>query len=138
MSEIKSFRDEFGFLSNFYSVKIEFEGETYQNAEAAFQATKTMDSLERKKFEKLTGKEAKKLGKKVKLRNDWETVKEEKMYKILKVKFENPELRRLLLATGNQVIAEHNYWGDTEWGVCNGAGQNKLGNLLMLVRENLK
>ena len=56
----------------------------------------------------------------------------------LRKKFADPELRNLLLATGDEELIEGNYWGDTYWGVCNGVGQNKLGKLLMQVREEIK
>ena len=56
----------------------------------------------------------------------------------LRIKFKNPELRSLLLATGNEELVEGNWWRDTYWGVCEGVGQNKLGKLLMQVREEVK
>ena len=136
---INRFRGEYSFLSQMSQSRIEFEDGVYQSAEAAFQATKTMDLVERKKFEKMTSTEAKKAGRKLKLRKDWEEVKEQKMYKILKAKFEqNPALLKKLLATGETELVEENYHGDKEWGVYEGVGQNKSGRLLMLVRENLK
>ena len=54
----------------------------------------------------------------------------------LKLKFEqNPKLLEVLLATGNRKIVEHtktnNYWGDGG----DGSGKNRLGVLLMEVRE---
>jgi predicted NAD-dependent protein-ADP-ribosyltransferase YbiA (DUF1768 family) len=57
------------------------------------------------------------------------------MLNLLRQKFQNPELREKLLCTGKLELIEGNYWGDTYWGVCRGVGENRLGKLLMLVRE---
>ena len=43
----------------------------------------------------------------------------------------------LLLATGDAKIVEGNTWGDVFWGVCNGVGENHLGEILMKVRQDL-
>ena len=52
----------------------------------------------------------------------------------------NPELKRLLLATGDAVLIEGNTWGDRFWGVDKrtGKGENHLGLILMDIREELK
>jgi len=50
-------------------------------------------------------------------------------------KFFDADLRAKLLATGNEELIEGNTWGDTFWGVCDGKGLNKLGQLLMVVRQ---
>lgn len=51
---------------------------------------------------------------------------------------QNPELRNRLIDTGNKILIEGNTWGDTYWGMCNGNGLNKLGEILMIVREKMK
>ena len=73
------------------------------------------------------------------LRSDWEEVKDEVMLQALRMKFsQNPEIVRELLATGDANIIEHMrndaYWADGG----DGTGKNKLGLLLMQVREELK
>ena len=73
------------------------------------------------------------------LRPDWEEVKDEVMLQALRMKFsQNPEITRELLATGDAIIIEHtrndDYWADGG----DGSGKNKLGILLMQVREELK
>ena len=73
------------------------------------------------------------------LRPDWEEVKDEVMHQALRMKFsQNPDIAKELLATGDAIIIEHTrndaYWADG--GV--GSGKNKLGLLLMQVREELK
>ena len=60
------------------------------------------------------------------------------MYDVVKAKFSIKHLKEMLLATGNEELIEGNLWNDTYWGVCNGKGQNKLGKILMRVREELR
>ena len=79
--------------------------------------------------------EAKRMGRQVTLRKDWEDVKISVMEKGLRMKFAIPELRDKLLATGEEELVEGNWWGDTCWGVCKGVGANNLGKLLMKIRE---
>jgi len=135
---IDSFRGEHDYLSNFYSCPVEYDGLTYQNTEAAFQAAKCVDRNEREKFVSLSPGQAKKLGRKVDLREDWETVKIDVMRDVLKSKFSlNSELREKLIATGDVELIEGNHWNDRFWGVCRGKGQNHLGKLLMELREIL-
>lgn len=133
------FRGKFSFLSNHYERPVEFEGLVYQNNESAFQAMKCKNENDRKKFIKLSGKDAKTQGRKVKLREDWEEVKEDYMYRISLAKFtQHKDLRELLLQTGNTHLEEGNFWGDTFWGTVCGEGENKLGKILMRVREELR
>ena len=139
MSEvIDRFRGEFDWLSNFFLCQVEFEGINFSNVEAAFQAAKCLDMKERERFFGLSGGQAKRLGKRVELRPDWEDVKIDIMRQVLKSKFnQNPELREKLIATGDAELIEGNNWGDTFYGVCRGVGQNHLGKLLMEVRAEL-
>ena len=70
---------------------------------------------------------------------DWDAVKTTYMYEIVKAKFmQNAELRIKLLETGNEHLEEGNTWGDRIWGTVNGVGQNRLGKILMRVREELR
>ena len=94
---------------------------------------------QRKNFLGLDPSSAKRKGRRVKLRNDWEEVKDQIMYEIVLNKFsQNEELRKKLIATGDEYLEEGNTWYDTYWGVCNGKGKNKLGKILMQVREELR
>ena len=94
---ITSFRGEYGFLSNMYSVPVEWDGRTYQNSEAAFQSAKTLDPGERDAFCGLNGVAAKRQGRKVLLRRDWEDVKDGIMEEVVRAKFtQNPDLARKL------------------------------------------
>ena len=72
------------------------------------------------------------------LRKNWESVKEQVMRKALRAKFEqHAELRALLLTTAPAKLVEHTendaYWGDGG----HGKGKNRLGYLLMELREQL-
>lgn len=134
---IDSFTGEYRFLSNFYPCKVVFDSITYDSVEHAYQAPKTLDLARRELIrDASTPGVAKRLGSKVKLRDDWEVVKCRIMYDLLKQKFRDPELRRKLLATGAHKLVEGNTWGDTYWGKCNGVGKNYLGKLLMYIRYN--
>ena len=136
---IDSFRDEYFFLSNFYEASVTYEGITYPHNEAAFQAMKVLDDAERMRFVSMTPDQAKYHGRRVKLRYDWESVKFDVMLGICRAKFtQNPELAKLLIATGDEELVEGNTWHDTTWGVYNGKGKNYLGKILMLIRDELK
>lgn len=137
---ILSFRDEYFFLSNFYPVEIKLDGIVYPNAETAFQAQKTLDVEERRKFSMLKNPvQAKRLGRKVKLRDDWEEVKLDIMTEVVSQKFlQHPHLIEMLLQTGDEELVEGNKWGDRFWGVCKGKGENHLGKILMKIRDAYK
>lgn len=137
--KIDSFRGKYFFLSNFYLTEVDFDGFTFQNNEAAFQAMKTLDRGKRAEFTRLDPSSAKRKGRQVRLRKDWEEVKDQLMYEICLSKFnQNEDLKRKLLQTKGIELIEGNDWGDTYWGVCRGRGQNKLGKILMRVREELE
>ncbi len=134
---ITEFRGEYAFLSNFYEAEIYCWGFKYRNAEAAFQAMK--NPLRAAMFEGVDGKTAKKLGRTVELRKDWDELKENYMFTVCLAKFtQNYELGERLLATCDKLLIEGNTWGDTEWGICDGVGKNLLGKILMRVRDIIK
>lgn len=138
---INQFRGEYFFLSNFFESPIIYKGISYKNNEAAFQAQKVNSPGEQSEFSNLTPADAKRKGRRVKLRKDvdWDAVKTTYMYEIVKAKFmQNAELRIKLLETGNEHLEEGNTWGDRIWGTVNGVGQNRLGKILMRVREELR
>jgi len=140
MNIINSFIGPYRFLSNFYMVPIEIGSVEYPSSEHAYQAAKTTDKKMRKKIaQQPTAWEAKALGQKVVIREDWEKRKVETMYRILRAKFkQNEYVRELLLATGDVELVEGNIWGDTFWGICEGKGENHLGKLLMRIRGELR
>lgn len=134
---IDNFKGKHYYLSNFHSSKVEYEGLTYQNAEAAFQAQK--DPSRKMEFINLPPNKAKSLGRRVSLRPDWEDEKVVIMYHVVRNKFmQNKNLQHKLLETGEQELIEGNTWNDTFWGVCNGKGTNQLGKILMLIRSDIR
>lgn len=135
---INDFHGKNFFLSNFYRHKVVYNGLEFDNNEAAFQAQKTLDSKIQEDFIHLLPDEAKSLGRSVKLRNDWEQVKDTIMEEIVRAKFNDPYMKKLLLATGDEELIEGNWWKDRYWGVCNGTGKNKLGKILMKIRKEIK
>ena len=139
MNKISLFKGKYYFLSNFFIVNVPYNGLVFTNSEAAFQSAKCINYEDRKKFIDLNPSDAKKIGRKVSLRYDWEKVKYQIMHDVVYNKFYyNKDLTKLLLDTGNTYLEEDNTWHDTEWGVCNGIGKNYLGKILMQVREELK
>lgn len=138
-NSIRSFRDNYYFLSNFYPAPVTYQGLTYENNEAAFQAQKVLNKEIRRTFCNMTASEAKKEGRKVVLRKDWEDIKVDIMRELVYEKFsQNHDLREQLLATGDAYLEEGNTWGDKTWGTVNGKGANLLGQILMNVREELQ
>lgn len=134
---IGRFRGRYKFLSNFYPCSVEYDGSVYPSLENAYQAAKTKDPELRKQFLTISASEAKKLGRRLTLEQDWEKRKEAVMLILLRRKFKNLHLASLLLETGDQELIEGNTWDDTFWGVCGGVGENRLGQLLMLVRTEV-
>lgn len=136
---INEFRGQYFFLSNFYEAPVTWEGITYKNNEAAFQSAKVLNKSEREEFSVLDPSSAKKKGRHVQLRDDWDIIKYDIMFGICFAKFsQNEDLKIRLLETGNQYLEEGNTWGDKIWGTVNGEGENWLGKILMRVREELK
>lgn len=138
-NRINSFRGDFFFLSNFYEAPVCYDGITYQNNEAAFQAQKCADPADRERFADMNPTKARKEGRSVRLRKDWEQVKITIMDEIVRAKFEqNPDLAEKLLETGDAYLEEGNTWGDRTWGTVNGTGANHLGRILMEVRKEIE
>lgn len=87
----------------------------------------------------MDGGQAKKLGRQVTLRPDWEQIKDSVMEEVIHWKFKcNKDLAEALINTGDAILIEGNTWNDRYWGVCRGTGQNKLGKILMKERDRLR
>lgn len=143
---IDSFTRDYFFLSNFYNVYLEYEGIIYCSTEAAFQAAKSLDISEKMCIARMSPSDAKRAGRKIQLRPDWEEIKDKVMYDVCYEKFTNNDalhLKERLLETGKEELIEGNTWHDNYWGNCtcekckNIAGQNKLGKILMEIRKEL-
>jgi len=129
------FRGQYNFLSNFYPCAVHDDyGLQYSCVEAAFQASKVIGIEERMKFTFMDGSSAREMGRKVKLRDDWELVKVPIMDRLLQEKFSNTVLRELLMGVTDEIV-EDNTWSDTFWGRCNGKGENILGKLITNIRD---
>ena len=141
---ISSFRGKHRFLSNFYQYPFEYDGLTYYNAEAAFQAQKC-DPADRIRYTRIkTPMVAKRMGRHEPRPADWDSRSFDIMTAVLRQKFAVPELAQLLLATGDAYLEEGNRWHDNRWGNCtcdecrSVEGQNWLGQILMGIRDELR
>lgn len=127
---ILEFQGENRFLSNFW---IEPDG---THVEGEYQARKCARLSDVERFYRLSPGQAKRLGRTVDMRPDWEDCKVEIMRALVRQKFmDHPSLLAKLVATGDQELVEGNKWGDHIWGVCAGRGANHLGKILMWVRN---
>jgi hypothetical protein len=137
-SKSESYRE----FSNFAPFPIEIDGAIWPSVEHYYQAQKFADLALQEKIR--TAKKpviAKSLAAKYRqrARADWNEAKAAVMERAVRAKFAQHEaLRALLLATGEEPLAEaapnEYYWGVGE----DGTGQNKLGLLLMHLRAELR
>lgn len=134
-AKVQSLSGYYRFLSNFWPCRVTYEGLAFANVEAAYHAAKCADPADRAQFAALSAPASKKLGATIAMRADWDAIKRDVMAGLLRQKFADPSLRRLLRQTGACEIVEGNTWDDRFWGVCNGSGENNLGRLLMQVRR---
>lgn len=144
MTTIKFYRvkDPYGEFSNFFPAPILIASMVWPTVEHYFQASKFDDyRVQDRILEMKSPMDAAREGrnKANKPNENWETVKDNVMYKALSAKFlQHPELKQVLLNTGNDLIIEHTsndyYWADGG----DGTGKNMLGILLMRVREHIR
>lgn len=133
---IRGFFGEFGFLSNFHPTMVFVDGVVYNSSEAAYMGQKTTNRDDQFKLSVMSAAEAKKFGKIIQLREDWEAYKVLAMTKCVMAKFlQSEELRAKLRSTGNKYLEETNNWGDQFWGKTSSGGCNMLGHILMYVRS---
>lgn len=140
MEKIIEFQGENRWLSNFWKVPIRYGGRLYPCVENAYQAAKCENDYDRDQFTGITPGQAKRLGRTVTIRSDWESRKLQVMETLLRLKFQHPTMGFRLVQTGNAQIEEGNHWGDTFWGIDlrTGQGENNLGKLIMKIRQDLK
>jgi len=137
---IDSFFGEYRFLSNFYPAKfIDEDRMGWTTVEHYYQAMKTEDEGWRKKIRECEKPgQAKRMGNKAPLRENWDYIKCNVMWEGLFYKFsQNEDIRDKLLDTEDSILIEGNKWGDTYWGQVDGQGTNMLGVLLMILREEI-
>jgi ribA/ribD-fused uncharacterized protein len=160
--EIRFFRRDremFGFLSNFCEAPIEIDGETWRSTEYYYQAQKSFDPDYRAAVRKAEAPgHVKRLasypapdrpaslrrqswfeGRTELIRPDWQEAKFAIMERAVYAKFtQNADLKAALLATGDARIVEDSE-SDSYWGIGpDGNGENRLGKLLMRLREELR
>jgi len=134
--------ENYGAFSNFSRHGVELDGEWWPTTEHYFQAQKFKNEEHRKKIQTApTPRLAADWGRsrEMPLRQDWEEIKDEVMYKAVLRKFQtHSDLKEMLLATGEEEIIENApedyYWGCGK----DGSGKNKLGQILMSVRKQLR
>lgn len=141
MSAITRFRGEFFFLSNFYPIDFTVDGKLYKSAEHAYQAKKCANPIDAERIRNApTPSIARSMGRRVLMRPDWDQIKYTEMLGILILKFEKPSLKIKLHRTHDRLIEHENRWHDTYWGICmcdehNECGINRLGLILMTIRD---
>ena len=122
-------------LSNFCHSPITLDGKKWQTVEAYYQAQKTLNPDDREKIRLAsTPAEAKKIGKIVSIVHNWTQMKDEVMLRALREKFAHEPFKSNLMDTGDALL-EENSPTDVYWGRL---GKNRLGELLMKVREELR
>lgn len=123
-------------FSNFMPCNILLRDVIWPSVENYYQAMKTTDIYKQEEIRRMTPAESKRAGRKVKVRADWENIKTEIMNSALQAKFALPHWKEKLLSESG-VIVEWNNWGDRIWGATlDGMGENRLGILLMEIRDN--
>ena len=131
----------FSELSNFAPGPFEVDGVRWPTVEHYFQAQKFNDPDYRERIRLAHSPlEARTLGqtRKVPIRSDWESVKEVVMKQGLRLKFQNPQLRSLLLSTKARILIEDSPY-DRYWGAGpDRKGKNRLGILLMEIRDEIR
>lgn len=133
---IDRFINQYEFLSNFYPLP-------HPTLEHHFQSSKTLDPKQKGEImAAYSPNEAKRLGRAVKLRPDWEQIKNKVMEDLVRWKFQDPVLANKLLLTGSEDLMEGNYHGDAIWGCVKQGdvwvGENRLGKILMKVRLEVR
>lgn len=133
----------YGWLSNFAHYPIWVDGQEWPTNEHYYQAAKFTDDPEWREVIRLQPRpyDAWRMGRSPQhvVRGDWAAVKDEVMLRAVRAKFLQHEgLGRQLLETGTELLVEHSpgdsYWGDAG----DGSGQNRLGQILMQVRDELR
>jgi ribA/ribD-fused uncharacterized protein len=133
---------EYGCFSNFSRHAVFLKGKRWPTSEHFFQAQKFAGTEHEQAVRRCkTPRAAADMGRsrKLPLRRDWESVKDQVMLEAVRAKFtQHEDLKALLLGTGNALLVEHTvndrYWGDGG----DGSGRNMLGQILMRVREELR
>jgi len=140
---INIFKGQYEFLSNFYPYSFNYMGYYCKTSEHIYQALKTNEEAERLiVLNAKTPGNAKRLGQTLTIVDNWNEIRQDVMYDILKAKFQG-ELKQKLLDTGTKELIEGNLHHDNYWGdcICHRCqyinGKNNLGKLLMKLRKEI-
>jgi hypothetical protein len=134
-------RNPNGEFSNFFGAPFVLDGETWPTVEHYFVAQKAPDDAEFQAEVRATTSpgRVKQLGRTVKIRDGWDDIKYDLMFKAVRAKFEqNAALRANLLATEDRPLHENckdPWWGG---GPNFKGGRDWLGQILMDVRDLLR
>ena len=135
-------KDPYGFMGNFFKARFFVYGRWWSFVEAPYQAQKTFVQEEQDAiWAVVKANDSRLLGQKVTMRPDWDQVKRQVMKECVLAKFlQHPDLRKQLMATGDEeLIEDTTTTNDTYWGCgTNGDGQNNLGKILMEIRDLLR
>ncbi len=131
----------YGCFSNFSRHPVELEGRVWLTVEHYFQAAKFTDPADVESVAHAsTPFAAAQLGRERhrSLRSDWVSARDAAMLKALRAKFaQHPSIASVLASTAGSRLIEHtandHYWADGG----DGSGQNRLGELLVIVRSEL-
>ena len=150
----------YGILSNYYPINIIIDNKQWNSTESYYQSEKFTDEWYKEQIRLTkTPHQSKMLGtmsvshyswadnvnkiiniaieKNIKIRSDWDDIKDEIMEKALNIKFKHMYPQKVLLLTKNKPICENSPY-DYYWGIGkNGTGKNKLGKLLMNIRSEI-
>jgi ribA/ribD-fused uncharacterized protein len=139
-NKVLGFFENHRFLSNFHLCQVVWNEIEFPSSEHAYQAAKSPLEYVQKEISILkTPSEAKKIGDKISIHSNWDYMKYDVMYNILKDKFtRNLDIQTFLLDTGEMYLEETNWWKDRYWGVYCGIGDNNLGKVLMSIREEIR
>ena len=131
-------------LSNFSPFGFEEGGVRWPTVEHYFQAQKFAEpehAAYRERIRRVSSpKQAKSLGRTraIPIRADWDSARDQVMLAALRMKFADPTMRTILLETGLRQLVEasptDSYWGRGR----SGNGTNRLGQLMMQVRAELR
>ena len=142
MEDILTFTTpEHRWLSNMTYVDIVYDEINYPSTENFYQAMKYQDKEIRAYVATLKPHEAKAYSRANKMTS---LVFEEKKLQIMeyaqKQKYSKEPFKSKLLATGDALLEEGNWWGDKFWGVDikTRQGENHLGKIIMKIRDQLK
>lgn len=145
MEAVHGFHGDYRFLSNFYllnhPITIGVDGQQVQcrTVEHAYQASKVtnIEDAVYVAYAETPG-DAKRRGREIKCRKDWDDIKLKVMFDLLVTKFQDSRLAERLIATDPMELIEVNRYGDRFWGTdVHFNGDNNLDLLLMQVRDLL-